>query len=135
MKTHYKPHQCLACSPIDPKTAKFKRPTTRVLDLSLTDDPGEVDCGMCLRWLKANPQLSPSDMAHIKETGEGLRKGFHDCEYCAEELGEQTYCQSDCYSSEIIMTSLGYVDVWWNKGSDEAEAVSNGNTLATVELD
>ena len=56
--------------------------------------------------------LTEADCEHITETVASLRAGQADCEYCVEEVGHETECVSDCYSSETIMTSRGYVEVY-----------------------
>ena len=75
-------------------------------------------------------QLTDHDKAHCQKTAEGLVEGRNWCPHCSDEKGEDTYCESDCYTSEIVMLSTGYADVWY-----DGEVVQCGRVVWTAEVE
>ena len=79
--------------------------------------------------------MNDRDIAHVLRTARDLVVGSLDCPHCregctAEELapyGGRTVCLSDCYQSEVIMTSIGYVEVW-----KDGVVVAYGREIADV---
>lgn len=68
--------------------------------------------------------MNARDRKHCIRTIETLRamRDEH-CPYCHEDDDEIGPCESDCYVSEVIMTSEGYLEVW---ASDCAECGGTG---------
>lgn len=65
-------------------------------------------------------KLTQHDIDHMRETHEGLQEPC-DSPDCQPEDGGWPEC--DCQNSAIIMTSLGYVEVW-NDGTVTAYGVN-----------
>lgn len=113
MRTHYEPHRCMTTEKLD-----YCYGTEReFITAEFTNDPEDVTCCVCSSWLKKNRVPSRSDLAHIAETACGLRDGQLACEHCGDG-----FCESDCYASETIMTSLGYMEVSYNSDTEAGEA-------------
>lgn len=71
--------------------------------------------------------LTQDDIEHIEETATTLQ----DCDPCDDS--ECNWPDCDCNSSEIIMTSIGYVEVFPCNGEGKAEAIGYGRVLWTQE--
>jgi hypothetical protein len=75
------------------------------------------------------PCLTSHDLDHARETWEALQEPC-DAPECqiTDGNGEPAWPECDCHNSEIIMTSMGYVDVF-----QDGEVVANGCTLHKFE--
>ena len=74
-------------------------------------------------------ELTDHDKKHCEKTAEALQNGRAWCEHCSADEGHDTVCVSDCYTSEIVMLSTGYADVWC-----DGDVVQYGRVVWSVEV-
>jgi|APSaa5957512535_1039671.scaffolds.fasta_scaffold30558_5 hypothetical protein len=66
--------------------------------------------------------MTARDITHAETTHAELVAGSMDCPHCGGP------CESDCYTSETIMTSIGYVEVWL-----DGAVVASGREVAQID--